>query len=97
LKKSGQEFFFQSNRTVLQEHGDLYCGRHSWVRVLDQLVGAGATNRIRAAAAGFVFIPLALDSAWYLEGRPPVTNLYSSANLHWLGAVALGLIVGAHA
>ena len=35
--------------------------------------------------------PSASSSAWYLEGRPPVTNLYSSAIFIGWGAVVLGL------
>ncbi len=55
---------------------------------------AAALRRLAASALAFVIHTIGLVYRMVLEGRPPVTNLYSSAIFIGWGAVLLGLDPG---
>jgi cytochrome c-type biogenesis protein CcsB len=101
LKKGGQEFFFNQSKPFL----------HGWIiYTCAFLIGAigllalsyspGFSESLRSSA--FYLIILAglvhtfgLLFRMHLEGRPPVTNLYSSAIFIGWGAMLLGLALEA--
>jgi len=93
LRKAGQEFFFSTQEpfykaTVIYVVA-LLLALMSWFRMSDWLRRSAFYLVILAwiiHTAGLVF-------RMYLEGRPPVTNLYSSAIFIGWGAVILGMVL----
>lgn len=93
LKKGAWEEFF--NR-MLAFKRSMYCYIMAFLLVL--LYWANLTNIWRVTAMrliglGFVVHTAGLIFRMVLEGRPPVTNLYSSAIFIGWGAVVLGLVL----
>jgi ABC-type transport system involved in cytochrome c biogenesis permease subunit len=93
LKKSGQEFFFNQiepfYKSMVIYVAAVILGCVFWIN------WSAPVRRTAFAllALAFVIHTVGLGYRMYLEGRPPVTNLYSSAIFIGWGAVALGLIL----
>ena len=106
LNKAGQEFFFN---TLQPFYKAMVIYVLALVLALLSWFGGGATAANKAPAfsvsevlrrSAFYLIGLAwvihtvgLVFRMYLEGRPPVTNLYSSAIFIGWGAVILGMVL----
>ena len=93
LSKAGSETFF--NR-LLAFKRSMYVYITAFLLVL--LYWAGLNNVWRVTAVrllwiGFIVHTAGLIFRMWLEGRPPVTNLYSSAIFIGWGAVVLGLVL----
>ncbi len=93
LSKAGSETFF--NR-LLAFKRSMYAYLTAFLLVL--LYWAGLNNVWRVTAVrllwiGFIVHTAGLIFRMWLEGRPPVTNLYSSAIFIGWGAVVLGLVL----
>ncbi len=93
LSKAGSETFF--NR-LLAFKRSMYVYLTAFLLVL--LYWAGLHNVWRVTAVrllwiGFIVHTVGLIFRMWLEGRPPVTNLYSSAIFIGWGAVVLGLVL----
>jgi ABC-type transport system involved in cytochrome c biogenesis permease subunit len=93
LKKGSQEFFF--NQIDLFDKGmaiyvaALLLGCVFWINLSEPVRRAGFALLILA----FVIHSLGLGFRMYLEGRPPVTNLYSSAIFIGWGACLFGIFL----
>ena len=91
--RAGYEFLFNRLAPFYQAMGLyvlaflLVCG--SWLGA-DRSLGRAAFYALLLALAVHTF---GLASRMYLQGRPPVTNLYSSAIFIGWGTVAIGLIL----
>jgi ABC-type transport system involved in cytochrome c biogenesis permease subunit len=93
LKKGSSEEFF--NR-MLAFKRTMYFYLTAFLLIL--LYWANAQNIWRVTAVRLIFIGFIVHTAglifrMWLEGRPPVTNLYSSAIFIGWGAIGLGLIL----
>ena len=93
LKKGAQESFFNQ---LLAFKRSMYVYIMAFLMVL--LYWANLNNiwrvtAVRLLVLGFVVHTAGLIFRMWLEGRPPVTNLYSSAIFIGWGAVVLGLVL----
>ena len=93
LSKGRKEFFFNHvegfyKATILYLIAFLF-GCVSWFKMSPTLRRAG----LYLGALAFVVHTVTLIFRMHLEGRPPVTNLYSSAIFVGWGAVLLGLVL----
>ncbi len=93
IAKSGQETFFNK---LLAFKRSMYV--YIAVALLVVIYWAGMNNLWRVTAVrllwiGFIVHTAGLIFRMWLEGRPPVTNLYSSAIFIGWGAVVLGLVL----
>ena len=93
LKKSGQEFFFNQLESFYKSMviyvAAVILGCVFWINLSEPVRRTG----FALLALAFVIHTVGLGFRMYLEGRPPVTNLYSSAIFIGWGAVALGMIL----
>ena len=93
LKKGAQEFFFNQiepfYKSMVIYVAALLLGCIFWINLSEPLRRAGFALLILA----FIIHSIGLGFRMFLEGRPPVTNLYSSAIFIGWGAVALGIIL----
>jgi cytochrome c-type biogenesis protein CcsB len=99
LKKGRQEFFFNDTKPFLHAMV-IYGGAlvFALVAVLIFSLTPGVAEALRRSALyliilAFVVHTFGLGFRMYLEGRPPVTNLYSSAIFIGWGAVVLGVFL----
>ncbi|HEV7927582.1 MAG TPA: cytochrome c biogenesis protein CcsA [Verrucomicrobiae bacterium] len=93
LKKGSHEFFFNqidpfSNSMVIYVAA-LLLGCAFWINLSEPVRRTGFALLILA----FVIHTLGLGFRMYLEGRPPVTNLYSSAIFIGWGACLFGIFL----
>jgi ABC-type transport system involved in cytochrome c biogenesis permease subunit len=93
LKKGSQEFFFNQiepfYKSMVIYVLALLLGFIVWINLSETIRRTGLALLILA----FVIHSLGLGFRMYLEGRPPVTNLYSSAIFIGWGACLLGIIL----
>jgi ABC-type transport system involved in cytochrome c biogenesis permease subunit len=93
LQKGGQEFFFNQIEPFYKAMAiyvaALLLGCAFWINLSEPVRRAGFALLVLA----FVIHTIGLGFRMYLEGRPPVTNLYSSAIFIGWGACLLGLIL----
>ncbi|HEX3719206.1 MAG TPA: cytochrome c biogenesis protein CcsA [Verrucomicrobiae bacterium] len=93
LKKGSQEFFFNQidpfSKAMVIYVAALLLGCIFWINLSEPIRRTGFFLLILA----FVIHSIGLGFRMYLEGRPPVTNLYSSAIFIGWGACLLGLIL----
>jgi len=93
LKKGGQEFFFNQiepfYKSMVIYVAAVILGCIFWINLSEPVRRTG----FALLAAAFLIHTVGLGFRMYLEGRPPVTNLYSSAIFIGWGAVALGMIL----
>jgi ABC-type transport system involved in cytochrome c biogenesis permease subunit len=93
LKKGDQEFFFNQiepfYKSMVIYIAAVILGCVFWINLSEPVRRAGFALLLLA----FVIHTVGLGFRMYLEGRPPVTNLYSSAIFIGWGAVALGIIL----
>jgi ABC-type transport system involved in cytochrome c biogenesis permease subunit len=93
LKKSGQEFFLNQlepfYKSMVIYVAAVILGCIFWINLSEPVRRTGCA----LLALAFVIHTVGLGFRMYLEGRPPVTNLYSSAVFIGWGAVALGMIL----
>jgi len=93
LGKTGAEFFFNTvqpfYRATVIYIVALLLAFMSWFRMTDWM----RRSAFLLIALAWVIHTFGLGFRMYLEGRPPVTNLYSSAVFIGWGAVALGMIL----
>jgi ABC-type transport system involved in cytochrome c biogenesis permease subunit len=93
LKKGGQEFFFNQiepfYKSMVIYVAALLLGCIFWINLSEPLRRAGLALLVLA----FVIHSIGLGFRMYLEGRPPVTNLYSSAIFIGWGSCLLGIIL----
>ncbi|MGA2176479.1 MAG: cytochrome c biogenesis protein CcsA [Verrucomicrobiota bacterium] len=93
LQKGGQEFFFNQiepfYKSMVIYIAALLLGCVFWINLSEPLRRTGLALLILA----FVIHSIGLGFRMYLEGRPPVTNLYSSAVFIGWGACLLGIIL----
>jgi ABC-type transport system involved in cytochrome c biogenesis permease subunit len=93
LKKGSQESFFNQlepfYKSMVIYVAAVILGCLFWIKLSEPVRKAGAALLILA----FVIHTVGLGFRMYLEGRPPVTNLYSSAIFIGWGAVALGIVL----
>ncbi|MEO7297692.1 MAG: cytochrome c biogenesis protein CcsA [Verrucomicrobiota bacterium] len=93
MKKGGQEFLFNQlqpfYKAMVIYVAALLLGCAFWLN-LSEWVRRSAFSLLGLA---FVIHTVGLLFRMYLEGRPPVTNLYSSAIFVGWGAVVLGIIL----
>ncbi len=95
LKKSRQEQFFNHVEPFYKSMILFVTG---FLFVLGYWMKPESWDWMRRAAVGLVLLALAVHTAgllsrMFLEGRPPVTNLYSSAIFIGWGATVLGLVL----
>jgi cytochrome c-type biogenesis protein CcsB len=93
LKKGSQEDFF--NR-MLAFKRSMYCYIVAFLLVMLYWANSREVWRItakRLLLVGFIVHTAGLIFRMWLEGRPPVTNLYSSAIFIGWGAVVLGMVL----
>lgn len=95
LKKTRSEQFFNFFEPFYKAMIIYLCG---FLLVLGYWFKPGQWNWMREAAVKLVFLALMVHTAGLvfrivLQGRPPVTNLYSSAIFIGWGAVILGLVL----
>ncbi len=93
LRKAGQEYFFSTlqpfyNATVIYIVA-LLLALGSWFKNADWL----RRSAFYLIVLAWVIHTFGLGFRMYLEGRPPVTNLYSSAIFIGWGAVILGMVL----
>jgi ABC-type transport system involved in cytochrome c biogenesis permease subunit len=93
LKKGSQEFFFNQIEPFYKSMV-IYCtalllGFIVWLNLSEPIRRTGLALLILA----FVIHSFGLVFRMYLEGRPPVTNLYSSAIFIGWGACLLGIVL----
>jgi ABC-type transport system involved in cytochrome c biogenesis permease subunit len=93
LKKGSQEFFFNQIEPFYKSTV-IYCaalllGFIVWINLSEPIRRTGLALLILA----FVIHSFGLIFRMYLEGRPPVTNLYSSAIFIGWGACFLGIVL----
>ena len=93
LKKGSQEFFFNQiepfYKSMVIYVIALLLGFFVWINLSETVRRTGLALLILA----FVIHSFGLGFRMYLEGRPPVTNLYSSAIFIGWGACLLGIIL----
>jgi ABC-type transport system involved in cytochrome c biogenesis permease subunit len=93
LKKGDEEFFFNQvepfYKSMVIYVAAVILGCVFWINLSEPIRRTG----FALLALAFVIHTLGLGFRMYLEGRPPVTNLYSSAIFIGWGAAALGLIL----
>ena len=93
LKKGGQEFFFNQiepfYKAMVIYVAALLLGCLFWINLSEWVRRSGFALLVLA----FVVHTIGLVFRMYQEGRPPVTNLYSSAIFIGWGACLLGLIL----
>ncbi|HEY3853631.1 MAG TPA: cytochrome c biogenesis protein CcsA [Verrucomicrobiae bacterium] len=93
LKKGSQEFFFNQiepfYKSMVIYVIALLMGFFVWINLSETVRRMGLALLILA----FVIHSFGLGYRMYLEGRPPVTNLYSSAIFIGWGACLLGIIL----
>ena len=93
LKKGKQEFFFNQlqpfYKAMVIYVAALLLGCVYWINLSEWM------RRSASALLGLAFVihTVGLLFRMYLEGRPPVTNLYSSAIFVGWGAVVLGMVL----
>jgi ABC-type transport system involved in cytochrome c biogenesis permease subunit len=91
LKKGGQEYFFSQiepfYKSMVIYAFAMILGCLFWVNLWEPVRRTGFALLLLA----FVIHSLGLGFRMYLEGRPPVTNLYSSAIFIGWGACLFGL------
>jgi ABC-type transport system involved in cytochrome c biogenesis permease subunit len=93
LKKGSQEFFFNQiepfYKSIVIYCAALLLGFVVWINLSEPVRRAGFALLILA----FVIHSFGLVFRMYLEGRPPVTNLYSSAVFIGWGACLFGIVL----
>ena len=93
LTKGDQEFFFNQiepfYKSMVMYVAALLLGCVFWINLSEPVRRAGLALLIVA----FVIHSIGLGMRMYLEGRPPVTNLYSSAIFIGWGACLLGIVL----
>ncbi len=93
LKKGGQEFFFNQiepfYKSLVIYVAALLLGCFFWINLSEPVRRTGFALLVLA----FVIHSLGLGFRMYLEGRPPVTNLYSSAIFIGWGACLFGIFL----
>lgn len=93
LKKGEREFFFNQiepfYKSMVIYVAAVLLGCVFWINLSEPVRRTG----FALLAVAFVIHTIGLGMRMYLEGRPPVTNLYSSAVFIGWGSVALGLIL----
>jgi ABC-type transport system involved in cytochrome c biogenesis permease subunit len=93
VSKAGQEFFFSTfepfYKAMVIYVLALVLALCSWVKMSDWL----RRSAFYLVGLAWVIHTFGLVFRMYLEGRPPVTNLYSSAIFIGWGAVILGMIL----
>jgi len=93
LKKGSQEFFFNQiepfNKAMVIYVAALLLGCVFWINLSEPVRRTGFALLVLA----FVIHSLGLGYRMYLEGRPPVTNLYSSAIFIGWGACLFGIFL----
>jgi ABC-type transport system involved in cytochrome c biogenesis permease subunit len=93
LRKGGQEFFFNQiepfYKAMVIYVAALLLGCLFWINLSEWVRRGGFALLVLA----FVIHTIGLVYRMYLEGRPPVTNLYSSAIFIGWGACLLGMIL----
>ena len=93
LKKGGQEFFFNQiepfYKSMVIYIAAVILGCVFWINLSEPVRRTGFALLVLA----FVIHTFGLGFRMYLQGRPPVTNLYSSAIFIGWGAVALGMFL----
>jgi ABC-type transport system involved in cytochrome c biogenesis permease subunit len=93
LKKGGQEFFFNQlepfYKSMVIYIAAVILGCVFWIKLSEPVRKTGFALLVLA----FVIHTIGLGFRMYLEGRPPVTNLYSSAIFIGWGAVVMGMIL----
>jgi ABC-type transport system involved in cytochrome c biogenesis permease subunit len=93
LKKGSQEFFFNQiepfYKSMVIYVAALLLGFIVWINLSEPVRRTGLALLILA----FIIHSFGLGFRMYLEGRPPVTNLYSSAIFIGWGACFLGIVL----
>jgi ABC-type transport system involved in cytochrome c biogenesis permease subunit len=93
LKKGGEEFFFNQiepfYKSMVIYVAALLLGCAFWINLSEPVRRTGFALLVLA----FVIHTLGLGFRMYLEGRPPVTNLYSSAIFIGWGACLFGIFL----
>jgi ABC-type transport system involved in cytochrome c biogenesis permease subunit len=93
LEKTDREFFFNQiepfYKSMVIYVAAAILGCIFWINLSEPVRRTGFALLVLA----FVIHTFGLGLRMYLEGRPPVTNLYSSAIFIGWGAVALGIIL----
>ena len=93
LSKGGREYFFNQiepfYKCMVIYVTALLLGCVFWIKMSDLVRRSGTALLLLA----FIIHTVGLGFRMYLEGRPPVTNLYSSSVFIGWGAVLLGLIL----
>jgi ABC-type transport system involved in cytochrome c biogenesis permease subunit len=93
LKKGGEEFLFNQTepfyKSMVIYIAAVLLGCVFWINLSEPLRRAGVALLVVA----FVIHTFGLGYRIFLEGRPPVTNLYSSAIFIGWGAVLMGIIL----
>ena len=93
LKKGGEEFLFNQTepfyKSMVIYLAAVLLGCVFWINLSEPLRRAGVALLVVA----FVIHTFGLGFRIFLEGRPPVTNLYSSAIFIGWGAVLMGIIL----
>jgi ABC-type transport system involved in cytochrome c biogenesis permease subunit len=93
LEKGSREFFFNQiepfYKSMVIYVAAVLLGCVFWINLSEPMRRTG----FALLALAFVIHTIGLGLRMYLEGRPPVTNLYSSAIFIGWGSVALGLIL----
>jgi ABC-type transport system involved in cytochrome c biogenesis permease subunit len=93
LKKGSQEFFFNQiepfYKSMVIYVAALLLGFIVWINLSEPIRRTGLALLILA----FIIHSTGLGFRMYLEGRPPVTNLYSSAIFIGWGACLLGIVL----
>ena len=93
LKKGGEEFFFNQiepfYKAMVIYVAVVLLGSLYWVNLSEWVRRSGFALLVLA----FVIHSIGLGFRMYLEGRPPVTNLYSSAIFIGWGSCLLGMVL----
>ena len=93
LKKGGEEFFFNQiepfYKSMVIYVAALLLGCAFWINLSEPVRRTGFALLVLA----FIIHTLGLGFRMYLEGRPPVTNLYSSAIFIGWGACLFGIFL----
>jgi ABC-type transport system involved in cytochrome c biogenesis permease subunit len=93
LKKAGKEDFFNQidpfSKSMAIYLAAVLLGCAFWINFSETARRTGVALLVLA----FVIHTIGLGFRMYLEGRPPVTNLYSSSVFIGWGSVALGIIL----
>jgi len=93
LKKGSQEFFFNQiepfYKSMVIYVAALLLGCAFWINLSEPVRRTGFALLVLA----FIIHSLGLGFRMYLEGRPPVTNLYSSAIFIGWGACLFGIFL----